>query len=92
MATTKRIAEIWQYFVFHEPSNEEDSINRYTILRKRFEKILQANKKRSILLAMGSDTSPIFPVIYNMNDEMFEEFIADDTITKRRKEIYKRYG
>lgn len=88
MVNIKRINEVYRFYVFREPSNEESSIKRFEILRERFGKILKASKLRSIQLAMGSNTSPFQDVIAKMSEEEFSEFIADDTVGSRRKEIF----
>ena len=90
MASTERIYEVYSYYVNREPSNEEYSIKRFEILRERFGRILKADKFRSVQLAMGSNTRPIQDPIANMNDDEFNEFIADTTSGKRRKEIYNK--
>ena len=88
MVNIQRINEVYRFYVLREPSNLKSSIKRFEILRERFGKILKASKLRSIQLAMGSNTSPFHNVIAKMSEEEFSEFIADDTVGSRRKEIF----
>jgi len=92
MVTTKRIHEAYRFYVYGESSIEEESINRYTVLRERLERILKANKLRSIQLAMGSSGLPFQFTIAKINNIDFDEFISDDASGKRRKEIYNKYN
>ena len=91
MVSKKRIVEAYSFYVYSEPSNEESSINRFKILRERFNNILNAQKLRSIQIAMGSDGLPFQFTIAKISDEDFKEFIADNTSGKRRKQIYDGY-
>jgi len=91
MVSMDRIMEVYRFYVYHESSNEPDSIKRFETLRTRFAKIIEANKRRSIQLAMGSNTLPFQNIINKMTDEEFEEFIDDNITGKRRKEIFNKY-
>ena len=91
MASKKRIIEVFKFYAFSEPSNEQASIDRYRLVRERFPRIMYANKLRSIQLAMGSDLSPIQTPIVRMTDDEFNKFIDDHITGKRRKEIYDKY-
>ena len=91
MVSMNRIMEVYRFYVYREPSNEQSSIKRFEILRERFGRIIKSNKLRSIQLAMGSDTLPFQNVIKNMTNEDFEEFIDDNITGKRRKEIFNKY-
>ena len=92
MVNTERIYEVYRFYVYGEPGNTEASIKRYEILRERFGKILKAVKYRSVQLAMGSNTRPFQNIIAKIPDEEFDEFIADKTTGKRRKEIFNKYN
>lgn len=91
MTTKKRIEEIWSYYVCSEPTTPEAEV-RYKILRDRFNRILKSEKLRSIQIAMGIPQLPHQFIIESMTERMFEEFIGDNTIPKRRKEIYNLYS
>ena len=92
MVSKSRILEVYKYFVYHEPTNEELSIKRFKILRERFNKIIKSKKLKSVQIAMGSDIFPIQEPIYKMTDNEFDEFIDDYTSGNRRKEIYNKYS
>ncbi|KKN53348.1 hypothetical protein LCGC14_0603180 [marine sediment metagenome] len=92
MVSKKRIAEAYRFYVYGEPGNTKESINRYKILRERFRMILESPNLRSIQIAMGYDGLPFQFTIEKINDEDFNEFIANSTSGKRRKEIYNKYN
>ena len=92
MVSTKRISEAFRFYVYNEPGESEESINRYKTLRDRLGRILKSSKFRSIQLAMGSDGLPFQFIILKMSDKDFNEFIDDNITGKRRKELYIKYG
>ncbi len=92
MVNINRIYEAYRFYVYGEPGNSEESINRYKTLRERFGKILKSQKLRSIQLAMGSNSLPFQFTIAKIPNKEFDEFIADNTPGKRRKEIYNNYN
>lgn len=91
MVSMNRIAEAYSYYVFREPTNEQDSIKKFTTLRDRLKRILESKKIRSIQLAMGSDMLPFQNVINKMSNRDFDEFIDENITGKRRKHIFNKY-
>ncbi len=94
MVSLNRITEVYRFYVYREPSNEQSSINRFEILRERLGKIIKAEKLRSIQLAILENVNgiPFQYIIQKMSNDDFGEFIDNNTSGKRRKELFNKYS
>ncbi len=88
MVSKVRLLEIWNYYTRRDPSFDDE--DRFRVMRNRMPRLMNSEKLRSIQIALGDDSFPVQHIIFDMDEQEFEELISVSTPMGRRKEIVNK--